>query len=215
LGQERISVGFGSPATEPKKSWLDRSELASLFIREGDTVCDLGCGTQGLKRFLPESVGYIPVDRNPAAPGTFVCDLNAEDFELPPFDFNVIVALGLFNYLNDIEKFMTRLVKLYPHKLIVFTYDFWNIDTEDMSQPIRNSFKELEDGADFFSKYVRNLTNVAVFRRRVMFTGNLGSSASPQLSRSSATRLACRNIRPQEYLAIKLFGFEIMPRWLA
>ena len=202
-------------ATEPKKSWLDRSELASLFIREGDTVCDLGSNVQGLKRFLPKGVGYIPVDRYNAAPGTFLCDLNDENFELPAADFNVLVALGLLNYLDDLEKFMTRLAELYPGKFIIFTYDFWKMDTDDRSQPIRNSFKELEDGTSCFSKFVRNLTTVAVFRRRGMFTGNLGSGTPGPLTRAPATRLACRNIQPQEYLAIKLFDIEMIPRWLA
>jgi hypothetical protein len=48
-----------------------------------------------------------------------------------------------------------------------------------------------------------------------MFTGNLGSGTPYPLNRAPATRLACRYIRPQEYLAIKLFDIEMMPRWLA
>jgi hypothetical protein len=212
LRHERFTT---ASVTEPKKSWLDRSELASLFIRSGDTVCDVGSGAQGLRRFLPENVGYIPVDRNDAAPGTFLCDLNKEKYELPPYDFNVIVALGLLDHLDDIEKFMTRLVELCAGKFIIFTYDFWKIKTGDVSQPIKPSFKELEEGTSFFSKYIRNLTTIAVLRRRAMFTGNLGSGTPAAPNRASATRLACRNIRPQEYLAIKLFDIEMISRWLA
>jgi hypothetical protein len=196
--------------TGPKKSWLDRSELASLFIRDGDTVCDLGCGKQGLKKFLPDNTHYIPVDLRPAAPGTILIDLNDDNFELPEAEFNVITALGLLNWLDDPAKFFDRLVEICPGRLIIFTYDFWK-RRDDTSC----SFSEFKDGSLFFSRYVRNLTAAAVFRRRVMFTGNLGSGDPSLPARASATRLACRYIRPQEYLAIKLLDLEILPRWLA
>ena len=199
-----------APVTEPKKSWLDRSELASLFIRGGDTVCDLGAGAQGLKRFLPENTGYVPVDRCYGAPGTVLVDLNEEGFTLPEMDFNVITALGLLNWLDNLDNSMCRLAEICPGKFIIFTYDFWK-----RSKGVHNTFPEFQDGALFFSKYVRNLSVAAVFRRRVMFTGNLGSGTPGLPKRASATRLLCRNIQPQEYVAMKFLDLEIVPRWLA
>ena len=147
---------FIASVAEPKKSWLDRSELASLFIREGDTVCDLGCGVQGLKRFLPANTGYIPIDRDISVQGTFHCDFNDGHFTLPTYDFNVIVALGLLNWLNDLDHFMMRLTELCPDRFIIFTYDFWK-----SRENAASALSELHEGTSFFSKHVRNLTLTA------------------------------------------------------
>jgi hypothetical protein len=196
--------------TAPKQSWQDRAELASLFVRAGDAVCDLGSGSQVLRRFLPPNSGYIPVDRDLSVPGTFPCDFNDANFTLPATQFNVIAALGLLDWLDDLERFMSRLVELCPGRFIIFTYDFWK-----SRENAASALAELEDGVSFFSMHVRNLTAVAVFRRRVMFTGTIGSNAGGLPVRTSATRLTCRQIRPQDYIAMRLFGIDIIPRWLA
>jgi hypothetical protein len=35
--------------SRPKQSWLDRAQMASHFIRPGETVADLGAGAQTLR----------------------------------------------------------------------------------------------------------------------------------------------------------------------
>src|SRR5262249_530874 len=81
------------------KSFATRADLASLFRRCGDIVCDLGAGAQPLKSFLPRNTVYIPVDCVGTIPGTHVADFNSPNFALPSAPFNVIVALGLFPYI--------------------------------------------------------------------------------------------------------------------
>jgi hypothetical protein len=201
---------FTAAPAEPKKCWRDRAELASLFVRDGDAVCDLGAGSQVLRRFLSPNSGYIPVDRDLSAPGTFACDFNDAHFTLPTYQFNVVVALGLLNWLDDLDLFMTRLGELCPDRFIIFTYDFWK-----NRKDVPNHFVEMEDGAAFFSKHIRNLTAASIFRRRVMFTGTIGSGAPGLPVRASATRLTCRQIRPQDYLAMRLFDINMIPRWFA
>ena len=63
--------------SEPRISWLDRSELIAHLIRPTEVVCDLGAGAQTLRRFLPASVGYIPVDCVDEQPGTWLADSTA------------------------------------------------------------------------------------------------------------------------------------------
>ena len=71
------------------KSFALRAELASLFLRPGDIVCDLGAGAQPLKTFLPQNTGYIPVDCVGTIPGTHIADFNCPDFTLPAAPYNV------------------------------------------------------------------------------------------------------------------------------
>jgi hypothetical protein len=206
LKRERFTAG----PTEPKKSWCDRAELAALFIRDGEVVCDLGSGSQVLSRFLPPNSGYVPVDRDLSTPGTFACDFNDEHFTLPTDRIDVIVALGLLNWLDDLHLFMTRLGELCPDRFIIFTYDFWK-----RREGAASALVELQDGASFFSKHIRNLAVPSVFRRRAMFTGTIGSGAPGLPARASATRLTCRQIRPQDYLAMRIFDIDMIPRWFA
>jgi hypothetical protein len=196
-------------------SFANRAELASLFIRPGDVVCDLGAGAQPLKAFLPEGAAYVAVDCVDTIPGTHVADFNRPDFSLPAADFNVIAALGLFAYIVDLEAFLARLSVECEGKFIIFSYDFWKLNKWYLTHGVHNGIEELDEGVALFSKYVRDLTAVAITRRRVMFTGVLGQSAPAKLRRRSATELTMKYVKPWEYLLVKGFGFKILPRWMA
>jgi hypothetical protein len=196
------------------KSFADRAELASLFIRPGDVVCDLGAGAQPLKAFLPEGAGYIAVDCVDTIPGTHLTDFNRADFTLPPQPFNVVAALGLFAYIVDLEGFLARLATECEGKLIIFSYDFWKMNKRYLKHGVHNGIEELDEGVALFSKYVRNLTAVAIMRRRVLFTGVLGRAEPTPLRRRSATELAMKYIKPWEYLLVKS-GRKIAPRWMS
>jgi hypothetical protein len=197
------------------KSFADRAELASLFIRPGDTVCDLGAGAQPLKAFLPRGAAYIPVDCVDTIPGTHLADFNATDFTLPAADFNVVAALGLFAYIVDLEGFLARLATECEGKLIIFSYDFWKMNERYLKHGVHNGIEELDEGVELFSKYVQSLTAVAIMRRRVLFTGVLGRAEAEPMQRRSATELTLKYIKPWEYLLIKAFGVRIAPRWMA
>ncbi len=205
----------GHAASPKKRSFSDRAELASLFIRPGDVVCDLGAGAQTLKAALPAGATYVPVDCVATLPGTHVADFNKPDFTLPGQPFNVIVGLGLLNYIVDLEGFFARLATECEGKFFIFTYDFWKLDERYKKHGVANGIPELEEGVALFSKYVRGLTAVAVTRRRVMFTGALGRSEPAPLSRRSATEILLKYLRPAEYLFIKGLGRKMAPRWAA
>ncbi len=207
---------WGKLASAPMTtSFASRAELASLFIRPGDRVCDLGAGAQPLKAFLPQNTSYVAVDCVEVIPGTHVTDFNKPDFTLPAADFNVLVALGLFSYIVDLEGFLARLAQECEGKFIVFSYDFWKLNKRYLKHGVHNGIDNLDEGVELFSKYVRDLTAVAVIRRRVLFTGVLGKSAPSPLRRNSATELSLKYIKPIEYVLVKAFGFKIAPRWIA
>jgi hypothetical protein len=204
----------GVATSKTKASWRDRAAMASLFVRSTDIVCDLGAGTRCLETLLPKGAGYIAVDCVSEFPGTHLADFNTPQFTLPKKPFNLIAALGVLNYIEDLDQFFGRLAVEAEGKFIIFTYDFWKPSTRYQGAGARTNIAELELGLAFFSKYIRGLTPVAVMRRRAMFTGTVGRGDPRPAARRSATKIACQYIRPFEYLAVKLFGVDMAPRWL-
>jgi hypothetical protein len=205
----------GVASGRAKESWQDRAKLAASFLRAGDTVCDLGAGSQHLKQILPESVGYVAVDCVGTLPGTHVTDFNSPAFTLPDQNFNVLAALGLLNWLDHWDRFLERLSHLAEGKFIVFTYDLWEPDGDRGSGKAHDGLDTLEGCMGAFSSYVQNLTPVLAYRRRVLFTGTLCRGASKQSFRPPVTKLYLKYLRPQEYLVLKLLKLDMMPRWLA
>jgi hypothetical protein len=168
-----------------------------------------------LKLFLPEGATYIPVDCVATIPGTHVADFNDPGFTLPSKPFNVVVALGLFSYIVDLEGFLGRLASECEGKFVIFSYDFWKLNKRYLKHGVHNGIEELEEGIAFFSKYIQALTAVSIMRRRVIFTGSLGRSAPASSMRRSASEIIMTHMRPAEYLFVKGLGRRMAPRWLA
>jgi hypothetical protein len=165
-----------------------------------------------LKACLPTGVEYLPVDCVDAIPGTHVADFNDPAFTLPAKPFNVITAMGVFTYIGDLNSFMGRLADECEGKFIIFSHDFWRRDSRLRTA---DPLIELDQGATFFSRFVRDLTAVAVMRRRVVFTGVLGRGEPEPIRRQPVTAIALQHMRPFDYLAVKFFGIKMVPRWLA
>ena len=64
------------------------------LFREGDTVLDMGCGSQDVKEFMPYGVEYIGLDKDPDCdpPPDILC--NAGSVPLEDGCIDVIMALG-------------------------------------------------------------------------------------------------------------------------
>lgn len=107
----------------------DRREALKALISmipEGSIVLDLNCGTMSLESLLPEGCGYIPCDVKTRINRMKVCDFNRTG-KLPELDgCTLIVAIGLVEYIEDINAFMYSLSKYglpvilsyYPSELV-------------------------------------------------------------------------------------------------
>ncbi len=90
--------------------WKERIEkLISYVDNEDYQLCDIGCGEQWTKEFLPENIKYIPVDYTKRTFDTIVCDLNKK--ELPSTDImkNVVLCSGVLEYIVDLDWFVSSL----------------------------------------------------------------------------------------------------------
>lgn len=130
---------------------------------------------------LPPSVGYIPVDCVKEHAETIVIDFN-KNFFLPDKPFNVILCLGLLPYIDDLPGFLDKLTTTQAGKFILFSYGF---DRKVNNRWIKNHIDSLDEGLAFFSQYVDNLSvlfTIAKKRKRFLFSGTLGATASKKLS---------------------------------
>ncbi len=196
--------------TEAKASWVDRTQLAALFIRDGDRVCDLGAGNQPLKQFLGARCTYLPVDCVSHFPETHLADLSQSDFTLPSQGFNVITALGVFDHIPDLDRLFKRLIELANGTFIVFSYDF-----KKHNLTKRGALSDFDEGRALFSRYIRDLTPAMIIRRRVTFTGVLGTGDNTLNTKTPATTIACRRMLFAEYFLVRYFGVKMISlRWV-
>lgn len=85
-------------------SWNYRARWAARLIRPGSRVLDLGCGTMALRDFLPEGCTYVPADIVKRSEDTHLIELNRGVW--PDVTADVVVALGLLEYVFDVRAFM-------------------------------------------------------------------------------------------------------------
>jgi hypothetical protein len=86
-------------ARHPQRAEAVGRLIASLHA---STVLDLGCGNQAL-RYAIEARGckYIPCDLVKRSEDCIACDLNRGQY--PQFDVDLTVAVGLIQYIEDID----------------------------------------------------------------------------------------------------------------
>jgi hypothetical protein len=94
---------------EVSKSWKPRSEAAAPLLADAASVADLGCGHMMLESSLQPGQIYIPVDLVARDDRTIVCDFNRES--LPDTAATHFAALGLLEYIYDLQKFLFALRK--------------------------------------------------------------------------------------------------------
>lgn len=90
-------------------AWNARAaRAAQLFVPEGSTVLDLGCGAMALESFLPPGCAYLPCDLVARDARTQVCDFNRG--EMPEArGADLVTLLGVLEYVHDLPAFLGRL----------------------------------------------------------------------------------------------------------
>jgi len=115
----------GERRTDRNANWDERSRLAVQFVSPGATVLDLGCGPlMQVRDLLPPNCTYLPSDvvpRTPDPQDTYICDINGGLYPKVTAP-DVVMALGVAEYINDPVFFLTSVSRLYAPARFVLTY---------------------------------------------------------------------------------------------
>lgn len=119
IATRQSDVARWSTAPPARMAWDHRARWAARLIRPGSRVLDLGCGTMSLRQFLPEGCTYIPADIVKRSEDTHLIELNQGIW--PAVTADVVVALGVLEYVYDVQAFMAGVRRCGPE--LVFTYN--------------------------------------------------------------------------------------------
>ncbi len=113
--------------------WFENSEW--LFDSRSPSVGDLGCGNERLRDLVASPLGrsftYQGYDLHPQSREVIKLDLRQD---LPDREFDVVFALGLLEYLPDVEDFLTGLRRICPFAILSYVF----LDSaEPLSEPER------------------------------------------------------------------------------
>lgn len=103
--------------------WPERAQLAISLAKEhlptqGVQVADYGCGRQTVRELLPPGWGYLPFDYCARTPDTILCDFSTS---LPAGEFDLIVCLGVLEYLEDPFRLLLHAVQ--QGRAVLFSYN--------------------------------------------------------------------------------------------
>lgn len=111
---------WSNPARHDVK-WMRRARVAARMCRAEHWVCDLGCGMQTLKSFLPRSVVYLPADLKQWTSDTEICDLDAGKMPTRSLELcDICVMLGVIGHLRNPESSIQNLSRQVERILISF-----------------------------------------------------------------------------------------------
>lgn len=100
LSGKKITKQHWLRAGSYRKDWVNRASQASRWIAPDSRVLDLGCGAHlSLKQELPQGCFYQGLDQRSWSEDVIAMDLDTGDF--PGVEYDVVVMLGLLEYLSD------------------------------------------------------------------------------------------------------------------
>lgn len=153
-------TAFGSDA------WRKRAETAASFIPPGSAIMDIGCGSMFIEEFAAPR-HYVPIDMDKRDERTRVVNLNESTIPDEWYsEVDVVVCLGLFEYLNDFEKILRAARRF--NKLLICSYNImekrnknknhrvtlWvnGYYTEEIEEKFRNCGFNIENRIDYSGK---------------------------------------------------------------
>ena len=108
--QETDLVRWSNPENL-EASWEPRSRFAASLIPRRSTVLDIGCGKMMVEKHLHPTCTYIPADVAQRDPRTLLCDINKGEIPNQVDDVDIVLMLGVIEYVFDLPALLARLAK--------------------------------------------------------------------------------------------------------
>jgi SAM-dependent methyltransferase len=81
-----------------RAAWATRSEVAATLVPDGASILEIGVGLGAFRALVAERCDYLGADLVPLDDRTLAIDLELDP--LPPGCFDVVVLLGVLEYLR-------------------------------------------------------------------------------------------------------------------
>lgn len=121
MGRQASDVERWLDSRNLNPNWDMRAARAAALIPAGARVLDLGAGRQVLRDLLATGCRYVPADLMARTPDVIVVDVNRGEF--PPGRYDVVTALGLFEYVHDISDLLVKMRQAATAALVSYSID--------------------------------------------------------------------------------------------
>jgi hypothetical protein len=172
-------------------SWARRAKAAAVAIPD-KWVCDIGCGMEVLRSFLPRGTVYLPADLRQWNEGVELCDLDAG--RMPERSLrlcDVCVMLGVIEHLEHPEQALKQIAK--EAEFLVLSY---NRSDQRLNE---YSWKNALSPDELKTMVVRNgytITTEIDFQRQIIVRAVNESFDEQRRERRAAARIGFRPRRP-------------------
>ena len=129
-----------------------RAEVAAPYIKQGEMVLDLGCGTMALRKLLPEGVKYTPADLVVRSADCYLTDLNQHFYYVdelfpaaPTYEglYDWVTLLEVAEFLHDLPRVFARVRK--SSRGLIVSYRVIAADIDDAAKDRRRAAGYLND----------------------------------------------------------------------
>ena len=124
---------WGDPASYGGDHWDDRARQAAQLVPDGLRVLEIGVGKGAFKALVKGRCTYTGADLNPLDRESLRLDLETDPLPYGPFD--VIVLLGVLEYLHKLDRVTDMLRDAAPSLLISYCC----VPGEAASTQVRNA----------------------------------------------------------------------------
>ncbi|WAC60331.1 capsular polysaccharide synthesis protein [Brevundimonas sp. SL130] len=94
-------------ASSYNPQWAERAQLAANFVADGERVLEVGVGGGAFRDLIVGRCPWVGTDLQPVLPA--VQSLNVESDELPAGPWDVVVMLGVLEYIHDTSGVLAKL----------------------------------------------------------------------------------------------------------
>lgn len=89
-------------------AWEKRAQfMAGMIPNDVESVLDIGCGDQKLRKYLDNNIQYYGLDYMDRGNNTIVCDLNIDPF--PEIKVDMYYLAGVFAYIENPQKLIRNM----------------------------------------------------------------------------------------------------------